>query len=172
MRSELSVPMIARKRLVGVIDVQSTRPGAFNDYDRAMLRLIGGRVAAAIDNAQLYRRAERQYRTIRTLSRISQEFSSILDIDELLSKIASSVRGLINYDAFSILLVDDEQTVPAPPLQHPLRSARQHRQHSARQGHHRRGRHVARNRARARHRHRPALHRLASRISGPKSPCR
>lgn len=108
-RSELSVPMIARQRLVGVIDVQSTRTGAFKDYDRAMLSLIGARVAAAIDNAQLYRRAERQYRTIRTLSRVSNEFASILDLDELLSKVASSVRGLINYDAFSILLIDPTQ---------------------------------------------------------------
>jgi phosphoserine phosphatase RsbU/P len=108
-RSELAVPMIARQRLVGVIDVQATRLGAYKDYDRAMLSLVAGRVAAAIDNAQLYRRAERQYRTIRTLSRVSNEFASILDIDELLSKVGSSVRGLINYDAFSILLVDVEQ---------------------------------------------------------------
>jgi phosphoserine phosphatase RsbU/P len=108
-RSELAVPMIARQRLVGIIDVQATRLGAYKDYDRAMLSLIAGRVAAAIDNAQLYRRAERQYRTIRTLSRVSNEFASILDIDELLSKLASSVRGLINYDAFSILLVDVAQ---------------------------------------------------------------
>ncbi|MDP9171729.1 MAG: SpoIIE family protein phosphatase [Acidobacteriota bacterium] len=107
-RAELSVPMIARKRLIGVIDVQSTRLEAFGDYESTMLRLIGARVATAIDNAQLYRRAERQYRTIRTLSRISHEFSAILDVDELLSKVASSVRGLINYDAFSILLVDPE----------------------------------------------------------------
>jgi sigma-B regulation protein RsbU (phosphoserine phosphatase) len=110
-RSELSVPMIARQRLVGVIDVQSVRVDSFKDYDRTMLSLIAGRVAAAIDNAQLYRRAERQYRTIRTLQRISNEFSSILDIDELLSKIASSVHGLIAYDAFSVLLVDEEQQV-------------------------------------------------------------
>ena len=108
-RCELSVPMIARNRLVGVIDVQSARTGAFSDYDRALLRLIGGRVAAAIDNAQLYRRAERQYRTIRALSSISHEFSSILDLDELLGKIASSVRNLINYSAYSILLVDAER---------------------------------------------------------------
>ncbi len=108
-RCELSVPMIARKRLIGVIDVQSARTGAYSDYDRALLRLIGGRVAVAIDNAQLYRRAERQYRTIRALSRISHEFSSILDLDELLGKIASSVRVLIDYSAFSILLVDEER---------------------------------------------------------------
>jgi sigma-B regulation protein RsbU (phosphoserine phosphatase) len=108
-RCELSVPMIARRRLVGVIDVQSARTGAYSDYDRALLRLIGSRVGAAIDNAQLYRRAERQYRTIRALSRISHEFSSILDLDELLGKIASSVRSLIDYSAFSILLVDAER---------------------------------------------------------------
>ncbi len=108
-RSELAVPMIARSRLVGVIDVQATHVDAFTDYERTLLRLIGSRIAFAIDNAQLYRRADRTYRTIRTLSRISHEFSSILDIDELISKIASSVRGLINYDAFSILTVDPER---------------------------------------------------------------
>ncbi len=108
-RCELSVPMVARKRLVGVIDIQSARVNAYSDYDRALLRLIGGRMGAAIDNAQLYRRAERQYRTIRTLTKISHEFSSILDLDELLGKIASSVRVLIDYSAFSILLVDEER---------------------------------------------------------------
>lgn len=108
-RSELCVPMIARNRVIGVIDAQSAKLGAFKEEERAMLRLIAGRVAAAIDNAQLYRKAERQYRTIRTLSKISNEFSSILELEELLAKVASSVRGLINYDAFSIFLVDDER---------------------------------------------------------------
>ena len=32
-RSELSVPMIARQRLVGVIDIQSTRVGSVQEYD-------------------------------------------------------------------------------------------------------------------------------------------
>jgi len=40
---------------------------------------------------------------------LSQEFSSILDLDELLGKIAATVRTLINYDAFSIYLVDAEK---------------------------------------------------------------
>lgn len=109
-RCELSVPMIARKRLVGVIDAQSAQPGAYTDYHRSLLRLIASRAASTIDNALLYRRAERQYRTIRALSRISHEFSSILDLDELLGKIASSVRTLIDYSAFSILLVDPSRT--------------------------------------------------------------
>ncbi|HTB11290.1 MAG TPA: SpoIIE family protein phosphatase [Bryobacteraceae bacterium] len=108
-RSELAVPMLARGKLVGVIDVQSTRIKAYSEQDRAMLRLIGARVAFAIDNARLYRRVERQNRTLRTLTHLSQEFSSILDLDELLTKIAATVRTLINYDAFSIYLVDAEK---------------------------------------------------------------
>src|SRR5689334_505092 len=108
-RSELAVPMLARNMLVGVIDVQSTSEKAYTEYDRALLRLIASRVASSIDNARLYRRVERQNRTLRTLSRISQEFASILEIDELLGKIADTVRQLINYDAFSILLVDEQQ---------------------------------------------------------------
>jgi sigma-B regulation protein RsbU (phosphoserine phosphatase) len=106
-RAELSVPMLARKRIVGVLDVQATRTNTFTEGDRTMLRLIAGRVAAAIDNARLHRRIDRQYRTIKTLNTISQELSAILDLDRLLGRVASSVRSLISYDAFSILMIDD-----------------------------------------------------------------
>lgn len=105
-RSEMAVPMTVRQKLVGVIDLQSTRLNAYTEYDRNLLLLIATRVAIAIDNARLYRRVERQNRTLKALAHVSREFSSILDLDELLSKIASTVRGLINYDAFSILLVE------------------------------------------------------------------
>src|SRR5262249_2512410 len=69
------------------------------------------RVAVSIDNARLYRRVDRQNRTLKTLASISQEFSSILDLDELLTKIARIIHALIAFDAFSILLVDPERKV-------------------------------------------------------------
>jgi sigma-B regulation protein RsbU (phosphoserine phosphatase) len=105
-RTELAVPMTARGKLVGVIDLQSARVNAYSEYDRTLLRLIAARVAIAIDNARLYLRVERQNRTLKTLANISREFSSILDLNELLPKIIQTMRELINYDAFSILLVD------------------------------------------------------------------
>lgn len=105
-QAELAVPMLARGRLVGVIDLQSTRLNAYREQDRALLQLIASRVAVSIDNARLYRRVDRQNRTLKTLSSLSQEFSSILDLDELLGKIALTIHGLVTFDAFSILLVD------------------------------------------------------------------
>ncbi len=110
-RTELSVPMIARGRLVGVIDLQSTKLNAYSDEDRDLVRLIASRAAASIDNAQLYRRTVGQNNTLRTLASLAHSFSSTLDLDELLNKIAATVRRLINYDAFSILLLDEENRV-------------------------------------------------------------
>jgi len=106
-RSELAAPMVARGKLVGVIDVQSTRLNAYSEYDRSLLRLIASRAATAIDNARLYRRVERQNRTLSILAHLARDFS-ILDLERLLGRIAEAVKRLINYDAFSILLVDEE----------------------------------------------------------------
>ena len=108
-RAELVVPMLNRGKLVGVIDLQSTRLNAFTENDRALLTLLASRVGVAIDNARLYRRVERQNRTLRVLAHLSQEFSSILEIDELLTKIAVTVHALINFDAFSIFLIDEQR---------------------------------------------------------------
>jgi sigma-B regulation protein RsbU (phosphoserine phosphatase) len=105
-RAELAVPMLVRGKLVGIIDLQSTRPNAFSEQDKALLALIASRVGTAIDNARLYRRVQGQNRTLQVLAHLSQEFSSILEIDELLTKIALTIRALINFDAFSIYLVD------------------------------------------------------------------
>ena len=110
-RAELTAPMLIRGKLVGVIDLQSTRLNAFSEQDRALLALIASRVGTAIDNARLYRRVDRQNRMLRVLAHLSQEFSSILEIDELLTKIALTIRALINFDAFSIFLVQEERNL-------------------------------------------------------------
>ena len=110
-RSEIVVPMIARWSLVGVIDLQSTRANAYTQYDRSLLQLLASRVGLAVENARLYHRLERQNQQMRTLSAFSQEFSSILDLDELLRKVAENARQLVDYDSFNLLLADYERRV-------------------------------------------------------------
>lgn len=107
-RAELAVPMLVRGKLVGVIDLQATRLNAFSEQDRALLALIASRVAVAIDNARLHRKLEKQNRMFRVLAHLSREFSSLLDLDELLTKVAKTIRALINFDAFSIFLLREE----------------------------------------------------------------
>lgn len=110
-RCEMAIPMVARDKLVGVIDFQSTEVGAYTVDDVALMRLIATRVASAIDNARLYRRVDLQHRMLRTLSKTSQGFSSILDLDELLGQVAESVRALMDFDSFTIWLLDEAKQI-------------------------------------------------------------
>src|SRR5882762_1684889 len=47
-RAEIAVPMLARGKLVGVIDVQSTNLNAYREQDRSLLQLIASRVGVSI----------------------------------------------------------------------------------------------------------------------------
>ncbi len=63
-------------------------------------------MAVGIENARLHTRTTRQARTLLLLNEIAQELTSILNLDELLKRIAELLSRLIDYQMFSILLVD------------------------------------------------------------------
>jgi len=106
-RSELAVPLIFKNRVVGVIDLEAPWADFFTEQHQNLLELLGGRIAAAIQNARLYHRTVRQARTLQLLNEVSGELSSVLVLNELLRKIAALTKRLIHYDRFSILLADE-----------------------------------------------------------------
>jgi sigma-B regulation protein RsbU (phosphoserine phosphatase) len=105
-RSELAVPLIIKNRVIGVIDIESPQPHHFNEEHKRLLTLIGSRMAVGIENARLYTRSTRQARTLVLLNEIARELTSILNVDELLKRIAELLSRLIDYQMFSILLLD------------------------------------------------------------------
>jgi sigma-B regulation protein RsbU (phosphoserine phosphatase) len=106
-RSELAVPLIIKNRLIGVIDIESQQPNHFDEEHKRLLTLIASRMAVGIENARLYTRSTRQARTLVLLNEIARELTSILNLDELLKRIAELVSRLIDYQMFSILLLDE-----------------------------------------------------------------
>jgi phosphoserine phosphatase RsbU/P len=105
-RSELAVPLIVKNRLIGVIDLESPFPNHFTEEHKRLLTLIASRMAVGIENARLYTRTTRQARTLVLLNEIARELTSILNVDELLKRIAELLSRLIDYQMFSILLLD------------------------------------------------------------------
>src|SRR5579862_3205008 len=104
--SELAIPLITKNRVIGVIDLEAREPGYFNEEHVRLLTLVASRMAAGIENAQLYTRTTKQARILLLLNEIAQELTSILNLDELLGRIAELIRRLIDYQMFSILLLD------------------------------------------------------------------
>ena len=106
-RSELAIPLIVKNRVIGVIDLEAREAGYFTEEHRRLLELIGSRMAVGIENAQLYTRTTRQARTLLLLNEIARELTSILTLDELLKRIAELLNRIIDYQMFSILLLDE-----------------------------------------------------------------
>ena len=106
-RSELAIPLIVKNRVIGVIDIEASVPNSFTVEHRDLLTLIGSRIAIGIENARLYTRVSKQARTLILLNEISRELTSILDLDQLLKRIGDLLTRIIDYQMFSILLLDD-----------------------------------------------------------------
>jgi sigma-B regulation protein RsbU (phosphoserine phosphatase) len=113
-RSELAAPLIAKNKVIGVIDVEAAQPGAFTEEHKRLLTLFASRIASGVENARLYTRVSRQARQLTLLTEISRELTSILNVDQLLKRIAELVTRIIDYQMFSILLLDPSGTL----LQH------------------------------------------------------
>jgi phosphoserine phosphatase RsbU/P len=104
--SELAIPLIVKNRLIGVIDIEAREIGYFTEEHKRLLTLIASRMAVGIENARLHTRTTRQARTLLLLNEIAREVTSILRLDDLLKRIAELLQRLIDYQMFSILLLD------------------------------------------------------------------
>jgi len=80
-----------------------------------MTRRDNGAVAVAtvvsiikMDPIETKQQFEIPAETLATLTEISQEINSSLDLDKVLEKTAALVKRLIDYEIFSVMLVDEE----------------------------------------------------------------
>src|SRR5262249_49711009 len=106
--SELVVPLRRKGKVIGALNLLSDTPGQFTEQDEAILRQFGSHVAVAIENALLVEHDREYTSTLETLAEIAREFAAILNLDELLTRIANLTRRVIDYRTFGILLVNDE----------------------------------------------------------------
>jgi sigma-B regulation protein RsbU (phosphoserine phosphatase) len=106
-RAELALPLLHRDRLVGVLNVEGPDPAAFTSEAVTALQVLAGHLAVAIENATLFREVRWYANTLATLHDIAREIASILDLDDLLTRVAEEVKRVIDYEIFGILLLDE-----------------------------------------------------------------
>jgi len=115
-RSEMALPLTVRGRVIGALDVQSTREAAFSDEDVATLRTMADQLAIAIENARLYEEERRRAEELATLNAMTKTVSRSLDLDTILDDALNKVFEVIDADAGGIYLLDegnDELTLTA-----------------------------------------------------------
>lgn len=106
-KSTLVVPLRYKGRAIGALNLLSNERDAFGDTDEAMLRAFAAPIAQAIVNARLFESEKEYSETMATLAEVGREMSGILDLDELLTRIAHLVKRVIDYRTFGIALVNE-----------------------------------------------------------------
>jgi len=109
--SNLAVPLRLKGKTLGALNLLSDQREAFTERDESMLRLFAAHVAQGIANARLFESEVEYASTLTTLAEIGRETSAILDLDELLPRLAHLAKRLIDYRTFGIALWNEERQV-------------------------------------------------------------
>ena len=104
----MCVPLNAGDQTIGTISLGKHDPTVlYTPEQRELLQAIGDQVAGSIVKVQLLQETERRARQLSSLNDVTRLLTSTLDFEPLLSNILNSGVEILNCEAGSLLLVDD-----------------------------------------------------------------
>jgi signal transduction histidine kinase len=110
--STVIVPLVARDRILGALTFVSVESGRrYGAADLRSAQELAARAAVAVDNAHLYRDAERRRDRLAFLAEASELLGSSLDVQQTLQRLANLLAGKLA-DWVAIHLAHDERQSP------------------------------------------------------------
>src|SRR6266487_4264898 len=104
--SILAVPILAREKLAGALNVRTRRPREFTKPEVELLVAIAAQVAQTIEHAQLYADAQRRVGELEALARISEAVSESLYLEESLEEIVKTTMDAVGATGAALVLED------------------------------------------------------------------
>src|SRR5438270_7029661 len=105
--SMLSVPVLARDEVIGVMNVQTVEQRDFGREEIDFLQTIANQVAGIIEKGRLQRESDRKLREVSALFEVSNVLTSTLDLDEVLSLIVDRLVRVYPGASGAILLREE-----------------------------------------------------------------
>lgn len=87
MKVELAVPMMQSKEVIGVINVESSKIGAFEREDQNYLEALAAQSVIAIQNANAYELKVQRLKDYDILQSIEKKIGSSLDLEEIVKHV-------------------------------------------------------------------------------------
>ena len=110
--SILAVPILAREKLEGALNVRTREPRAFTEAEIDLLVAIASQVAQTIEHARLYERAQRRVAELEALARISEAVSESLYLEESLEAIVRTTMDSLHATGAALVLEDGKVAWP------------------------------------------------------------
>jgi len=107
--SSASIPLMNRRKLLGLVNINRTTPGAlFDDAEVAFACATAHHIAMVVDNARLHEAAKARTRYFGNLYQIARTITSTLELDAVLKMILRHVRGVVSHDVCGLALCSNE----------------------------------------------------------------
>jgi two-component system, sensor histidine kinase PdtaS len=110
--SILAVPILARDKLEGALNVRTREPREFTEAEIELLVAIASQVAQTIEHARLYDRAQRRVAELEALARISEAVSESLYLEESLEAIVRTTMESLHATGAALVLEDGKIAWP------------------------------------------------------------
>lgn len=107
-RGEAATPLKVGDRILGVLDVQSTQPYAFNEDNLRTLSILADQLAIAVVNSELFSETQEHLSQHRLLHHITTTAASGTTLEEALTSAVNGLQVTLGGDRVSILLLDRE----------------------------------------------------------------
>ena len=114
-RSLLAVPLIAKDRIIGVLEVINKVDGAFNDHDRELLEALANSAAVAIDNARLYQEMIDQIQVLRATQVKLIHSEKMGALGRLIASISHEINNPLQSIQGCLTLAKEELESPIRP---------------------------------------------------------
>ena len=111
-QSILAVPILARDKLEGALNVRTIEPREFTHGEIDLLLAIAAQVAQSIQHARLYAAAQRRVVELEALARISEAVSDSLYLEESLAAIVRTTMDALSATGAALVLDDGEIAWP------------------------------------------------------------
>ena len=105
-KSAVSVPILARENLVGVITLVHPQPGFFDQDHLELVQAIADQAGVAIVNARLYAESQHQARVMTALAESSAAITASLKLDDVLQHILEQISQALRVEVVSLALID------------------------------------------------------------------
>jgi len=110
--SILAVPILAREKLEGALNVRTLAPRTFTEAEIELLVAIASQVAQTIEHAKLYAAAQRRVVELEALARISEAVSESLYLEESLQAIVRTTMESLHATGAALVLEDGKIAWP------------------------------------------------------------
>lgn len=108
-RAEAALPLRVGDRVVGVLDVQSKTPYAFNEDNLRTLQILADQLGIAVVNTELFAETQEHLAQHRLLHHITTSAASGSTLEEALESAVSGLQVTLGGDRVTILLADRDK---------------------------------------------------------------